>query len=783
MRIADVLNSALEGIKYVVDLHEGELDLTPYLGLPEGVEYVPGMEAAGRRFDDQTLVVDLFGPDPRRHRPLDRMPATLTAAAGARRAVLLFGYAESELPVHRVVDLLRGEPWRVSAAVPLGYRHISIGVVLEPVAAGVSFTDEHNLLRLSELGTRTLRARLVAREAELERLRGGRAPESSADDDLDTDQPRTEIEALREELDMMRVDRQRLRELERSTTYQVGRIVVDALAKPGKRTLEAPRTLVRMFRQRSERARFKTANADEKPKRAPSLQPLRTQKLITPLSAPVDEDLTGVLTLAGVWPAESERVLAPDARAVTLQPNQAVMQLWRSDPDVLLVQASAMSAGSPWAGLGTSVGVARDEELRAVLDAAARRNVPSILWFDRPPFLVPGLDAVADRFDLVLGDHGPLADVPRGDAFSLGVQLARFGVLAPPGPGATAEDATVACFLGSLDPRLGLRRRARLVATLQAAGARGLRWFDDGAFDDLAGQPPPGVADLEPRRAGYLSTTRRPAAYREHHAWIATPALGNETMLHHRALEQLAAGANVVTTDAVSVTAALRPHILNGSHDPAGAIDALLGRPVREPGEQLAVLRAVYERAATARWLTRLARACGLSLDPEAAYATTLVVDGIDAGRVASVAGAVLAQRSRPVACALRLAPGVPATAAGGAIAALKAQGVAARVVTAESLSTTMIAARTPWCAVVTLDTLQPDALLDLHVARACSSASVITFGSGPVGRLGAFPTLVRTDLVINGTVVVTEDAAGARWDAPAALVAAFDPTAIGANA
>jgi hypothetical protein len=775
MRIADVMSSALDGIKYVVDLSEGEIDLHSYLGLPDGVEYV---RAAGDavHIDEQTLAVDLFGPDPRRHRPLERVAGVLESLDGARRAVLLLGYGDGDLPIHRIVDLLRGAPWRISTAVPLDYRHISTAIVLEP-AEGNGNLAEHNLLRLTELGARALRLRLVAREGELERLRALLPRDTTDDLTTSLDQPRTEVEQLREELDELREDRRMLRELERSTTYQVGRLVVESFAKPGKGTLRAPVTLARMFKQRSERARYKTATDEEKPTKLPPLRPVRTHKLITPLPSPADENLTGVVTLAGVWSVEAERVLTPDARAVTLHPNQAVVQLWRADPDVLVVQSSAIGAGSPWDALGTSVGVARDQELRALLDGAERRDVPSVLWFDQPTHLTPGLDALADRFDLVLTDRGPLAD-DRSDNFSLGVQLARFATLQWPAP--DARDPAPG-FVGSLDPRLGLRRGAQLQALLDAAAAKGLRWYDDSAFDHLAGSLPDVRASLAPARAGYLQPARRPGAFRERAVWVATPNLAGGDALHARVMEQLAAGARVVTSDSITVPAALAAVLYDGSRDPTGALATALTAAPRDAASHFALLRTLHERASTQQWVARLARACRLGTDPRRAYATTLVVTGVEPANLGSVIDAVRAQRRRPDACVLQPAPTAGALDATGAIAALAADGIAAAVAEHHAVAATVAALPTRWCCVAPASGLTPTDLLDLHVTRACTGASIVAFGRDDGGRVEHHPALVRADLVANGTVTYRETRDGAWWEAPAALIAAFNRRSIGA--
>lgn len=779
MRIADVIRAAADGVERVVDVHEGELVLTSYLQLPDGVDYVhaPGDTTD---VDAHTLLLDLVGPDPRRHRPLDTLPATLAAARSARRAVVLLGYDADDLPVHRIVDALHDTGGRVSAMVPLDYTHIGAALVVEPGDASRA-NAEHNLLRLTEFGARTLRSRVHELEAEVEHLRAQLPGDALADDtDEPADAPRTELDELRDEIEELRAAQRRLRELERSTTWKVGLVVVDAIAKPGKRTVKAPVTLAKLFRKRAEQRKLKNATTAgaAKPADVRALAGVRTDRLLTPFAAQPDADLSGTLTIAGVWPAETERILAPDARAVTLQPNHAALQFRRTDPDVVIVQAAAAGAGSPWAALGAPPGLARDVEVRTVLDLAARREVPTVLWFDRPAHLVPGLDALAERFDVVLTDSGPWVDVKKGDAFSLGVQLARFGALSA---GASGSGTGAPAFLGSLDPRLGHRRRASLEAVLREAAGRGLRWYDDGAGDDLAGPHLVDPEDLVATRAGYLPANRRPGAYRDHGVWIGMAPLAASTPIHLRTLEQLASGARVVSPVPAVVDGELKRRVFDGSTDPRGALAAACDAPADDA--QFTILRELYQRASTARWLARLAQVTGLPVYPERAAATTVVFTDVDASAANVIVAAALGQRERPAAVLLALRPGTSTASLGVVLDTLQREGVHAHVTTATDPAAVAGAVTTPWCTFTGATRLHADHLLDLHVLRACTDSDAVGFG--PPGRdtVPVARALVRASLVADGTVRIADGAAGRVWSGGAARVNAIDPVAVGAEA
>jgi hypothetical protein len=678
--------------------------------------------------------------------------------------------AFDEPPLEQLVAASIDARAYIALAAPVDERDVDAVVVLERADADTSTLETENRLRLTDLAARMRQARVEALADEVVRLRA-----LVPDEQLD-DASRRELQVLREEIGELQIDQVRLREIEHSTSYRIGHLIVTALAKPGKQTLRAPRELARLWRSRSERVVGRSTPGSLADARRRPRASVRTQRLLNPHPLPLDADLGGVLTIAGVWPAETERVLAPDAQVATLHPNQAQHQLELAGADVLLVQSSAALAGSPWAGLGTPVGVARDLELRAVLYEAIRRDVRTVLWFDQPRTLVPGLDELAPHFDVVLTDHGPWTDTDARDAFSIGVQLARFGVVD------TSLAAAVPGFLGALDPRGRPRDRAQLTALLRAATSRGLRWFDDGSNDHVPGVPAAIPDELRHAYAGYLQPNLRPATYRAHAAWIATPGADG---LSRRAAEQLASGARVVVPAPVAVDGELKPRVIDGSTaaGAATAIAAALDGPADHA--QLAVLRELYTRAATHEWITRLARLLDVGVDPAAALATTLIAPGVRPDTTSAIVASVLAQRVRPAAVVAGTAPGVTGAEIAAALQPLASVGVTVHVVDGDvdrdverkRVAPLLASVGTPWCAVIGPERLGPDHLLDLHVLRACSTTGVVGIGANT--RVDARRALVRTDLVRNGSVTFVEGGGGTWVGAPGA-VAAYEPAVLG---
>jgi hypothetical protein len=376
-----------------------------------------------------------------------------------------------------------------------------------------------------------------------------------------------------------------------------------------------------------------------------------------------------------------------------------------------------------------------------------------VLWYDRPPYVTPGLDALADRFDLVLTDHGPWADTDRPDAFSLGVQLERYGAFEA-GP----DVERVPAFFGALDPRLGHRSHDRLESVLRAAVTHGLRAFDDSSTDELAGDPAAFPTDFGAARSGYLPSRKRPATYRRHPVWVAMPPF-SPASLHTRTLEQLASGARVVVPHAIDVEGELKHRVFEANADADHALYAALDAV--GDGAQFVVLRELYLRASTGQWLSRLARQLSRDVDPRAARATTLVLADVDAASAPALAQSVLAQRERPAHVVASVTNGA-AAAVGVGLSPLERSSIRVDVVEGDAGSA-VARATTPFVAIAPPGD-GGDQLLDLHVVQACTGAALAAIGDR---------ALVRTDAVRRGDVTLTQRDGAYRWDAPATITSA----------
>jgi hypothetical protein len=104
MRLQDVLQPYLEGVRLVVESHAGSVSMKPYLRLPDGVEYLRRTSSDDARIDermaehgaDHILELAIFGPDPIRHgQEFDVLEAIRRLQRGGR-CVILSGYESDE---------------------------------------------------------------------------------------------------------------------------------------------------------------------------------------------------------------------------------------------------------------------------------------------------------------------------------------------------------------------------------------------------------------------------------------------------------------------------------------------------------------------------------------------------------------------------------------------------------------------------------------------------------------------------------------------------------------
>ncbi len=136
------------------------------------------------------------------------------------------------------------------------------------------------------------------------------------------------------------------------------------------------------------------------------------------------------LQVAGILRPEVVTDLEPDAVVASLLPHDARLVLERADPDVVLIQSSALGPGQPWAygGEPSAADVAR--RLLSVLEIAQDLGRRVVLWYDGPRHETPALIPFESRVDLVVAEETG-TDSGTDVAWSTGVQLARFNPIAP----------------------------------------------------------------------------------------------------------------------------------------------------------------------------------------------------------------------------------------------------------------------------------------------------------------------------------------------------------------
>jgi hypothetical protein len=239
---------------------------------------------------------------------------------------------------------------------------------------------------------------------------------------------------LRETRLQLTMTQVRLAALEQSSTLELGRTLVRAARRPWSRGPQLPRDLYRMWRTGGA---SQTATVT-----SPAMLALASaqlgdlsgggERLLSALTAPglatggapgLAARGTRRLAVTGILTARACGMLAADAAVQQLLPHDADMLLESSGADLVLIEAAALLAGSPWAYAVDPAGADRGRRLARVIAAARTFGKPVILIRNVPAHLAPGLDWVAASCDAVTDDDlgVPLAEV---DPASLGGQVA-----------------------------------------------------------------------------------------------------------------------------------------------------------------------------------------------------------------------------------------------------------------------------------------------------------------------------------------------------------------------
>jgi hypothetical protein len=676
MRIVDLLHPHLDGITAVVNAYAGDIELGSYLHLPSGVtrEALAGDDEG--RWSASTLVVGLVGPDAALHTSVEGFLRLLPRFTLGTRGLLLSGFRTEELPVHLLVSGLVAGSCQIRQVASLGYAHIHSGIAFECVGSLQPLLDYFgngpgvaldglaaqlrvvNEYRLTDFVSRSVRASAAA--APLPAAQPAADPAGSplrlesARRIEDLQSANRGLEArVREFESQLRRARERVTALETSATYRLGKTLAEAARRPGKDTLKLPVRVWRLYQNRAvpQATTPPPAPLEIEPAAAPGgrLDP-ESRLLLAWSTAQIVPKTT--LSVAGVWTEETLQALSVDCVANTLGPNDALLILERTQPDLVLIEAAAGRAGHPWAAMGTPIGAERDRRLADILDHAHGIGVPVVFWWNIPPGEAPGLAHLARRCDAVVADGAttPLsAGRPR---FTRGLQPAVYNPvdLDPARPARPL-------YVGGLDAPGSLVHRA-----LAAAAPLGLRVVrePDGRIDEAA--PPPEVGTpVEPAAPSGLARL-----YRSSSVCLAAPfAARAGAGVGVRALEQLACGAWVISGPNEGLARSVGDHVrfVEGADDVPAILEEVAARGPRSRIDARAAIRAVFDDHTTRAQLAGVARLLQLGTDPLAARDVSVLVR-LDAGTALDTfVSSVLAQAHRP----REVVVGLPTGAAGAA--------------------------------------------------------------------------------------------------------------------
>ena len=409
----------------------------------------------------------------------------------------------------------------------------------------------------------------------------GASEDSAGDPGLAAERDRL-ARTLRDTRLQLAMTQARLAALEDSATMELGRTLVRAARRPWSRGVQLPIDLIKLWR---DRGALTGPGAATLALASAQLGDLAGggERFLSALTAPglgapgaASAGFTPpALVITGVLTAHACATLAPEAAVHPVLPHDADVVLESEGADVVLIEAAAMLAGSPWAYAGDPAAADRGRRLGRLIASARALGKPVIFIRNVPAHLAPGLDWVAASCDAVSED-------------GFGVQLARFNPIGLPGYRPAAP-----VYAGSRDPR-------------ETPSVRALLDFVAGSVTLI----------------GDVGWRARPGLYREHAVFV--------TVSPDQALEQLACGARVIMVageptalrDQIDSARAERP-LTEGEALPAlrqiftghatavrlARLAALAGLPDHQiTGRQVAVLARVEDAAGAAALSASLAR-------------------------------------------------------------------------------------------------------------------------------------------------------------------------------
>lgn len=373
--------------------------------------------------------------------------------------------------------------------------------------------------------------------------------------------------------------------------------------------------------------------------------------------------------VAGILCPDTIRDLEPDARVNALLPHDAELVLERTDPDLVLVESSALEAGNAWAGAGEPSVVDVARRLLRVLDVARALDYPTVLWWNNPRNAVPALIRFASRFDVVLetGPDGDRLDM----AWTPGVQLARFS---PVAIGRDRPFHPVAHGRWDRAPQRELRSFVEKAVAALAQDEVEL-WIDAEAVTAPTWLPEPSRVRSVRRVAG----ADLPDLYRGHGLFLAEPltAPAGHRQISTRTLRQLASGARVVSGPNEALAAVLGEWI-EWTADARGVTDAARSAAAlgpRTPADLRRLLRGLFLGHDTTGAVANLARLVG-TREARRRRNVCVVARLDENARPEAFVDAVILQRHRPSEALITAADPTDANAA---INELERAGIPAR--------------------------------------------------------------------------------------------------------
>ena len=279
MLVRDLL-PLVKDVARVVDVSAGKVDLRRHLMVPDEVPYSPADPAdlTDTAFTPDTLLLCLVGPQEGMHTPVADLSQALRALPTGAKVLMLAGWTLEAFPDHLVLGPLVDGRCQVIDAVPVdlsGRYGMHVALLAErvdellPPRAYLSDmrTDDEmpvpdapvrasdtpamqlwatNQRMLGELVARPLR--LQVRELD-DRVAGLKAELAAT---------RQGTLALQAELAVRDKDlaraRRRVRALESSPTFRLGRTLVDGARHPGKAVVTVPKNLAKIWREHRARA-------------------------------------------------------------------------------------------------------------------------------------------------------------------------------------------------------------------------------------------------------------------------------------------------------------------------------------------------------------------------------------------------------------------------------------------------------------------------------------------------------------------------------------------------